>query len=107
MLDVKRNDTVLVISGDDKGKRGRVLRIFPERGRVLVEGVNYIWRHVRPSQKNPQGGRVQKESTLAISNVMLVCSECNAGRKVTHSGTGRERVRVCRKCGHVIAAPGR
>lgn len=107
MQDIRKNDTVFVISGDDAGKRGRVLRLMPKEGRVLVEGVNYIWRHVRPSQKNPQGGRVQKEAPVALSKLMLVCSECDAGRKVSHQGSGRSRERVCRKCGHVIAAPGR
>ncbi len=107
MQDIRKNDTVKVITGDDKGKRGRVLRVMPDKSRVLVESVNYIWRHVRPSQKNPQGGRVQKESPVAISNVMLVCPECNDGRKVKASGTGRDRTRVCKSCGHEIPAAGR
>ena len=107
MQDVRKNDTVAVISGDDKGKRGRVLRVMPGGGRVLVEGVNYIWRHVRPSQKNPQGGRVQKEAPVALSKVMLVCPECDAGRKVTRRGSGREKERICKSCGHVIGAPAR
>ena len=104
MQDIRKNDTVMVISGDDDGKRGRVLRVIRDKNRVLVEGVNYIWRHVRPSQKNPQGGRVQKESPINLSNVMLVCSECNAARKITHSGSGRDKIRTCRKCGHAIPA---
>mgnify|MGYP001296026637 CR=1 FL=1 len=104
MLDVRKNDTVIMLAGDDKGKRGRVLSVMRERNRVLVEGVNYIWRHVRPSQKNPQGGRVQKEQSVAMSNVMLVCPECNAGRKSTTTGTGRTKARVCATCGHAITA---
>jgi len=104
MQDIRKNDTVIVISGDDEGKRGRVLRVIRDKNRILVEGVNYIWRHVRPSQKNPQGGRVQKESPVALSNVMLVCPECNAGRRIAYTGAGRDRVRTCRKCGHAIAS---
>jgi large subunit ribosomal protein L24 len=104
MQDIRKNDTVVVISGDDAGKRGRVLRLLTDKDRVLVEGINYIWRHVRPSQKNPQGGRVQKESPVNMSNVMLVCPECNTGRKVSHAGEGRAKVRTCKRCGHVIAA---
>ena len=61
-MNVKKNDNVIVISGDDAGKRGKVLRTMPSKGKVLVEGVNYIWRHVRRSQKTPAGGRVQKEA---------------------------------------------
>jgi large subunit ribosomal protein L24 len=105
MQDIRKNDTVMVISGDDEGKQGRVLRVMPADGRVLIEGVNYIWRHVRPSQKNPQGGRVQKEAPVALSKVMLLCPECSTGRKVKHQGKGREKERVCSKCGHLIAAP--
>jgi len=104
MQDIRKNDTVKVISGDDRGKRGRVLRIMPVEGRLLVEGVNYIWRHVRPSQKNPQGGRVQKESPVSLSNVMLVCPECNDGRKVKLDGARRAKIRLCVKCGHEIPA---
>jgi large subunit ribosomal protein L24 len=107
MQDIRKNDTVEVISGDDRGKRGRVLRVITEDKRVLVEGVNYIWRHVRPSRKNPQGGRVQKESPVAVSNVMVVCPECETGRSVTVRGAKRAKVRVCKKCGHEIPAAAR
>jgi large subunit ribosomal protein L24 len=103
-MSIRKNDTVEVISGDDRGKRGRVLHVMPENGRILVEGVNYIWRHVRPSQQNPQGGRVQKESPVAISNVRLLCPECGKGRAAKYSGQGRDKVRVCAKCGHEIPA---
>jgi large subunit ribosomal protein L24 len=104
MQDIRKNDTVQVMTGDDKGKKGRVLRINREDKRILIEGVNYIWRHVKPSQKNPQGGRVQKEASIAISNVMLVCPECETGRSTTYHGQKRAKARVCRKCGHEIPA---
>ena len=105
MQDIKKNDTVILISGDDRGKRGRVLKVTDSK--VLVENVNYIWRHVRPSQKNPQGGRVQKEAPVAISNVMIICAECDKARKVVHRGEGRARMRVCKTCGQEFKSAGK
>jgi len=68
---IKKNDLVVVISGSDTGKSGRVLRVFPDKGRIVVEGVNMIKRHTRPSQKNPKGGILAKEAPIHISNVKL------------------------------------
>jgi large subunit ribosomal protein L24 len=86
-------------SGDDRGKRGRVLRIDRERGRVTVEGVAYIYRHVRKSQKNPQGGRLQKEAAISLSRVQWVCPSCQKPSRVgVHRTEEGERRRVCRKC---------
>jgi large subunit ribosomal protein L24 len=67
---IRKDDIVVVIAGDQKGGRGKVLRVFPDRGRVLVEGVNMVYRHVRKGRQNPQGGRIQKEAPIALSNVM-------------------------------------
>ena len=67
---IKRGDTVVVITGSDKGKTGKVLRVLTDRDRVVVEGVNRVWKHVRPSQRTPQGGRIQKDAPIHISNVM-------------------------------------
>ena len=67
---IKSGDTVVVISGADKGKTGRVLRIIADKDRVVVEGINRVWKHVRPSQRNPQGGRIQKDAPIHLSNVM-------------------------------------
>jgi large subunit ribosomal protein L24 len=99
MAHVRRGDTVAVISGRERGKRGKVLRVLPDRGRVLVEKVNMLKKHQRPTQKLRQGGIIEREGTLALSNVMLVCSHCN---KPTRAGTriladGR-RQRVCKRC---------
>ena len=69
---IRKDDVVVVISGDHKGARGKVLRVIPEKQRVLVEGVNMVYRHVRKSQRNPQGGRIQKEAPLHVSNVMPI-----------------------------------
>jgi large subunit ribosomal protein L24 len=73
-MHVKKGDTVVVLAGDDRGKIGRVLKIMPNKNRVIVEGVNFIIRHTRPSQTNPQGGRVEKEAPIHASNVAIVDS---------------------------------
>jgi large subunit ribosomal protein L24 len=101
---VRKNDNVVVISGRDKGKRGRVLRVIPEKTRVIVEGVNFIKRHTRPNpQKNVKGGIVEREAPVHASNVQIVCPECGKATRTGHrkldDGT---RVRVCRKCEGVI-----
>jgi large subunit ribosomal protein L24 len=72
---IKANDTVQVMSGRDRGKRGRVLKVFPKRDMVLVEGVNKVFKHLKPSRRNPQGGRLSKEMPLAACRVMLVCPQ--------------------------------
>ncbi len=79
---VKKDDIVVVVSGDHRGARGKVLRVYPERQRVLVEGVNMVYRHVRRSQRNPQGGRVQKEAPIHISNVMPLDPRTDRGVRV-------------------------
>ncbi len=100
---VKKGDNVKVISGRDKGKEGRVLKILDGGKRVIVEKVNFIKRHTKPNQKMQQGGIVEKEASLVASNVMLVCPRCSRptrlGRTRLEDGTA---VRLCRKCGEVI-----
>jgi large subunit ribosomal protein L24 len=101
---IRKNDTVLVITGKDRGKRGRVLKIAPEKNRLIIEGVNLIKRHTKPNPRaNNKGGIVEREASVHASNVQLVCPECGAqtriGRKVL--GDGR-KVRVCRKCEGVV-----
>ena len=101
---LKKNDNVVVISGRDRGKRGRVLRVIPDKARVVVEGVNFIKRHTRPNpQRNIKGGIVEREAALAAANVQLVCPECSrptrVGRRQLDDG---RRVRVCRKCNGVV-----
>jgi large subunit ribosomal protein L24 len=101
---IRRNDSVLVVTGRDRGKRGRVLKVLPEKNRLIVEGVNLIKRHTKPNPgKNVKGGIVEREASLHASNVQLVCPECGTqtriGRKVL--GDGR-KVRICRKCEGVV-----
>ncbi|HYG98022.1 MAG TPA: 50S ribosomal protein L24 [Terriglobales bacterium] len=101
-VDIRRNDTVKVIAGRDAGKEGRVLRVFPGDGKVLVEHVNMVKKHVRPNpQKNVKGGIAEQESRIAISNVMLVCGTCGPVR-VGHELRGDRKVRVCKKCGTIL-----
>ncbi|MDA0658227.1 MAG: 50S ribosomal protein L24 [Planctomycetota bacterium] len=97
------DDTVEVITGNDAGVRAKVLSVDREQNRVVVEGVNRVLKHVRKSQRNPQGGRLSKELSVAWSNVMLVCESCNAasrtGAKYQDDGS---KVRYCKKCGAQI-----
>ena len=79
---IKRGDTVVVIAGSDKGKSGKVLRVLTDRDRVVVEGINRVWKHVRPSQRNPQGGRIQKDAPIHISNVMPLDPTTGKGTRV-------------------------
>ncbi len=100
--DIRRNDQVKVIAGRDKGKQGRVLRVFPEKGTLLVEHVMMSKKHVRPNpQRNVKGGIAEQESPVAISNVMLVCGACGPVR-VRHEVRGERKVRVCHKCGTTL-----
>ena len=101
---IRKNDNVLVVTGKDRGKRGRVLKVLPEANRLVVEGVNMIKRHTKPNPgRNIKGGIMEREASLHASNVQLVCPECGAqtrvGRKIL--GYGR-KVRICRKCEGVV-----
>ncbi len=100
---VRRGDTVGVIAGKDRGKRGKVLRVLPDSGRVVIEHVNMIKRHQRPTPKLRQGGIIEREGPLAVSNVLLVCGRCNRpvrmGIKILNDG---RKVRVCRRCGESV-----
>jgi large subunit ribosomal protein L24 len=101
---IRRNDTVVVTTGKDRGKRGRVLKIVPDKNRLVVEGVNFIKRHTKPNpQRQIKGGVVEREASLHASNVQLVCPECGKptrlGRRVLEDG---RKVRICRKCEGVV-----
>jgi len=101
---IRKNDNVLVITGRDRGKRGRVLRVLPTKGRVIIEGVNFIKRHTKANpQRNIKGGIVEREASLHASNVQIVCPECGAPTRVgsRRLDDGR-RVRFCRKCKGVV-----
>ena len=100
---VRRGDTVAVIAGKERGKRGKVLRILTADGRVLVEHINMIKKHQRPTQKLRQGGIIEREGPLALSNVLLVCGRCDkpvrTGVKALADG---RKLRVCKRCGESV-----
>ncbi len=104
MLKIKKNDIVLVIAGKDKGKTGKVLKVIPKKNRVVVEKVNFIKKHVRPNpQKGIQGGTLEKEAPIHISNVMYFCSNCGTGVRVGFRVLDDgSKVRYCKKCGTTL-----
>jgi len=102
-MHVKKGDTVELISGKDKGKKGKVLTAFPKDNRVIVEGVNMLTKHVKPTRQMQQGGIIHQEGPVHASNVLLYCSKCKKGRrtgkKILKDGT---KVRFCRTCGETL-----
>lgn len=102
-LHVKKNDMVKIIAGKEKGKTGKVLRVFPAKGRVVVESLNIIKRHTRPTQVNPEGGIVEKEAPVSISNVMLICGACNEpARTGVRKLDDGSKARYCKKCNEIV-----
>lgn len=104
---VRKDDMVQVISGDDaeKGKAHKVLRVLPDVGKVVVEGINKVYKHVKPSQRSPQGGRLSKEMPIDASNVLLFCPTCRRGVRIgrRYEANGA-KVRFCKKCGANLGA---
>lgn len=99
---VKKGDKVLILSGKDKNKTGKVLEVMPRAGKVIVEGVNVVKRHQRPTRDNPQGGIMEKEGPIYSAKVMLVCPRCNKPARIGHKFLADgEKVRYCKNCGEV------
>ena len=126
-MSIRKNDRVVLrkaitgvkdvnerpVGKEAKGSIGRVLMVMPERGRIIVEGINYVYRHVRPSQKYPQGGRIAKEAPIDVSCVTLYCEKCQRGVRVRKERVARtdsqgkritDIVRYCKKCNEVVGA---
>jgi len=102
-LDIRKNDTVLVIAGKDKGKTGKVRFAYPKEKRLLVEGINFIKRHTRARGTTTQAGIIEREAPIQVSNVMLLCSRCNHPTRIgSRSLADGKRVRICRSCHEVI-----
>ena len=101
-LNVKKGDTVVVLSGKDKGKQGKILSAFPKKGLVIVEDVNKVKRHTKPNMKAPQGGILDKEMPLNVCKVMAVCPHCNKPTRVAHKLIDNKNARICKKCGETI-----
>lgn len=102
-IHVKKGDTVKVISGKDKGKKGKILTVFPDEGKIIVEGINMQTKHTKPKAAGQTGGLVHQEGNIYASKVMYVCNKCNQtsriGKKFLDNG---QKVRYCKKCGEVI-----
>lgn len=102
-IHIQKGDTVIVLSGKEKGKRGKVLLVSPERNRAIVEAVNMAVQHERPSRRNPQGGMIQKEALIHASNLMLICPKCGKpariGKRLLDDGS---KARTCKKCSEIV-----
>lgn len=105
---IAKGDTVIVIAGDDKGKSGKVLKVFPEKNRLIVEKVNFVKRHIRPTQRNTQGGIQEKEAPIHISNVQLVDPKSGQPTRIgIRPNSEGVRERISKKSGDVLPRPGR
>ena len=98
-IHVKTGDTVIVVSGDDKGKTGKVLGTIPSEEKVVVEGINMVTCHIKPRKQGEEGGIVKRESAIYASKVQVVCPKCGKGTRVAMEFKGDKKVRVCKHCG--------
>ena len=102
-MQIRKNDSVMVIGGKERGKTGKVLRVIPKKDAVIIERVNLVKRHSKPRGPQQPGGIVEKEAQIRASNIMIMCDKCNApvrvGRKILTDG---QRIRICRRCGEAI-----
>ena len=111
-MHIRKEDQVEVITGDDKGSSSsrrfaKVLRVLPEKNKIVVEGVNRVYKHVKPNRRNPQGGRLSKEMPIAASNVLLFCQSCRRGVRVGHRyAADGHKERFCKKCKNTLSAIG-
>ncbi len=101
---IKRGDLVQVMIGKESGKTGKVLHVYPKREKVLIEKLNFVKRHMKPSKQYKQGGIVEKEAPLHWSNVMVVCSKCNKPVRTKHKVIEEKKTRICLKCDEMIEA---
>jgi len=100
---IKKGDTVRILTGKDRGKTGDVIRVIKDKDRAVVEGLNMVKRHMRPTQQAPEGGIIEKEAPIHMSNLMLVCTRCKKPtRPKSKTVEGKKKVRVCRSCGEII-----
>ena len=102
-MHVHREDTVVVLTGKDRGKKGRVIRLFPKTETALVEKINLVKRHTRPNQQLPQGGILEKEAPIHVSNLQVICGKCSKATRVAHKTLANgQKVRSCKKCGEIM-----
>ena len=98
-MSIRKDDLVVVLSGKDKGKQGKVLEVMPKERKVVVEKINMVSRHTKPRRQGDQGGIIQKEAPLYACKVQRVCPKCNKGTRVAHKIEGGKKIRVCKHCG--------
>ena len=96
---VKTGDTVMVISGKDRGNSGKVLQVSPKEGKVIVEGRNMVTKHVKPRRQGEEGGIMKREAAIAACKVQVVCPKCSKGTRIAHKIEGGKKTRVCKHCG--------
>lgn len=102
-MNIRKDDNVMVIAGKDRGKKGKVRFAYPKSGRILVEGVNFVKRHTRPTGQARQAGIIEREEPIHVSDVMLICGKCNKATRIGHQRLDAgKKVRVCRACNEVI-----
>ncbi len=102
-MKIKKNDSVIVIAGNDKGKRGKVLKTMPDKGRAIVEGVNFIKRHTKPRKQGEKSGILEKEAPINVTNLMVICAKCDKGVRVgVRSLADGKRARICKACGEML-----
>ena len=102
-MQIRKNDSVMVISGKERGKTGKVLRVLPRKDSVLIERVNLVKRHSRPRGPQQPGGIVEKEASIPVSNIMMMCDKCNAPVRIGHKIlTDGAKIRICRRCGEAL-----
>jgi large subunit ribosomal protein L24 len=99
---VRKNDLVLVTTGKDAGKRGKVIKVDPDKNRIIVEGIGIAKRHTKPSRSLPQGGIIEKEGMIASSNAMLVCTKCQQPTRIAKRLVDGKQARACKRCGELI-----
>ena len=98
-MNIKKGDTVVVLSGKDKGKQGKVLEVMPKDGKVIVEKINMVSRHTKPRKQGEEGGIMKREAAIAACKVQVVCPKCSKGTRVAHKIEGGKKTRVCKHCG--------
>ena len=107
---VKKGDTIMITSGNDRGKKGKVMRAVPDDGKVIIEGLNLVWKHIRKSNKHPKGGRIRVEMPIAIAKVRIVCQSCDKPTRIKMAflknpqitKKSRNKVVTCKKCNEPI-----
>ena len=99
-MKVKKGDTVLIIAGDDKGRKGKVIKVFPKKNKILVEGINIQKKHVRPRREGEKGQIIEKPGPIDVSNVKVICPKCGKPTKVGYTKVKNKKFRVCKVCSH-------